>query len=115
MVPPRPDVLAVCGGPLWKRRQSCLGRCRREQVQSTFSLRRVQGSTIGFLMVLAGLGTSLSVAQTPSDAAAGAKSFSVVPSSVPRVAVTGPVPVGHSGTSVSVLPADRLSVMGHLV
>src|SRR5271167_1206218 len=42
-------------------------------------------------MVLAGLGTSFSVAQTPSDAAAATSPFSVVPSNVPRVAVTGPV------------------------
>lgn len=56
-----------------------------------FSLRGVQGSTIGILMVLAGLGTSLSVAQSSSDAAALTKSFSLVPSSVPPVAVTGPV------------------------
>ena len=58
---------------------------------SLFSLRGVQGSTIGFLVLLAGLGTSLSIRQAPSDAAAPTKSFSVVPSSVPRVAVTGPV------------------------
>jgi Alpha/beta hydrolase domain len=40
-------------------------------------------------MVLVGLGSSISVAQSPSDAAT--KSFSAVSSNVPRVVVTGPV------------------------
>ena len=61
-------------------------RCR-----AFLSLRGVKGSTIGILMVLAVLGASLTVTQTPSGAAPTTNPFNVVPSSVPRVVVTGPV------------------------
>lgn len=59
--------------------------------RSFFSLCAVRVSTIGILMALAGLGISLSAVQTPSNAAAATRPFSIVPSRVPHVAVTGPV------------------------
>lgn len=59
--------------------------------RAVLSLSAVRRSTTGILMVLVCLGSSISVAQSPSDAATATKSFSAVPSNVPRVVVTGPV------------------------
>jgi hypothetical protein len=48
-------------------------------------------TAIGFLAVLAGLGTSLCVVPAPSNADAAADPSSAVSASIPRAAVTGPV------------------------
>jgi hypothetical protein len=64
-------------------------RCR-----ARFRLSGVQVSTVstvGFLMTLVVLAAPLSVAETASGAAAATNPFSFVSSTVPQVAVTGPV------------------------
>lgn len=55
-----------------------------------FSLLRIRGTAIGFLTVLAALGTSW-VVFTPPNAAAASDPSLGVSASIPRVAVTGPV------------------------